>query len=232
MSDPDDTSRARELTYLVDVDNTLLDNDAVIEHLRNYLQRKLGAHSQQEYWRIFERLRDEIGYADYLGALQQYRLENPRVPEVLGVSLFLLQFPFGEHVYPGALDVIASLRRRAAVAILSDGDAVFQPFKVHQSGLWTATAGHVLIYVHKEKMLDDVERRYPSRRYVMVDDKLRILAAMKATWGARLTTVFVRQGHYATDPSVLNTYPPADVTIERIADLANVAASIEHPPAR
>jgi len=209
-----------DLVFLFDVDNTLLDNDAVIADLRRHLVEAFGADCDRRYWEIFEQLRAELGYADYLGALQRYRVERPRETHVLQISLFLLHYPFADRVYPGALDVMRRLRAQGRVVILSDGDVVFQPRKIERSGLWAAAEGEVLVYIHKEQMLDDVERRYPARRYVMVDDKLRILAAMKAIWRDRLTTVFVRQGHYANDPSLVAGYPPADVTIDRIAELA------------
>jgi FMN phosphatase YigB (HAD superfamily) len=205
--------------YLLDVDNTLLDNDQVTADLRAYLLRNFGAEAEQRYWAIFEQLRSELGYADYLGALQRFRLEHPRDPHLLAMSLYLFRYPFAERIYPGALDAIARIGRVGLPVILSDGDVVFQPRKVECSGLWGAVEGRVLIYIHKEQMLDDVERRHPAKHYVMVDDKLRILAAMKAVWGDRLTTVFVRQGHYALDPEAAARYPAADVTIERIADL-------------
>jgi FMN phosphatase YigB (HAD superfamily) len=206
----------------VDVDNTLLDNDAVIADLREHLLTRFGVDCERRYWEIFEELRAELGYADYLGALQRYRVERPREPHVIEIGLFLLAYPFASRVYPGALDAIAALSSRAPVVILSDGDVVFQPRKVEQSGLWAAVGGRVLIYVHKEEMLDDVEQRFPARRYAMIDDKLRILAAMKAGWRDRLTTVFVRQGHYAHDAALVAAYPAADVTVERIADVARV----------
>jgi FMN phosphatase YigB (HAD superfamily) len=211
-----------QLTYLLDVDNTLLDNDAVIEDLRKHLTNAFGAECEQRYWEIFEELRRELGYADYLGALQRYRVERPREPHLLQISLYLLHYPFAERVYPRAFDVIRRLRESGAVAILTDGDVVFQPRKVERSGLWEAVGGEVLIYIHKEQMLDDVERRYPARRYVMVDDKLRVLAAMKQTWRERLTTVFVRQGHYAHDASQVTPYPPADFTVDAIGDVPNL----------
>ena len=192
-----------DTVFLIDVDNTLLDNDRVIDDLKKHLIDAFGLEREQRYWTIFEGLRDELGYADYLGALQRYRIEQPRDPQAIGVSLFLLHYPFAERVYPGALDAIRSLRQRGPVVILSDGDVVFQPRKIERSGLWEAVAGEVLVYIHKEEMLDDVEQRYPARRYVMVDDKVRILAAMKRVWKDRVTTVFVRQGHYANDPSLL-----------------------------
>jgi FMN phosphatase YigB (HAD superfamily) len=214
---------AHPLVFLLDVDNTLLDNDAVSDDLRRHLLDTFGSECQGEYWRIFEELRRELGYADYLGALQRYRLDHPRDPQVVGVSLFLLGYPFAGRLYPRALEAVARLRRQAPVVILSDGDAVFQPHKVERSGLWAAVGGQVLIYIHKEQVLDDVERRYPARHYVMVDDKLRILTAMKRIWRDRVTTVFVRQGHYAVDREILDAYPPADVTLDRIGDLVDRA---------
>ena len=208
-----------DTVFLVDVDNTLLDNDRVTEDLKRHLVDAFGLEREQRYWAIFEELRSELGYADYLGALQRYRVEQPRDMQAIGVSLFLLHYPFADRLYPRALDVIRHLRQRGPVVILSDGDVVFQPRKIERSGLWEAVAGEVLVYIHKEEMLDDVERRYPSRHYVMVDDKVRILAAMKDAWRERLTTVFVRQGHYAHDPSLLAAYRPPDATVEKIGDL-------------
>jgi FMN phosphatase YigB (HAD superfamily) len=208
-----------DVVFLLDVDNTLLDNDRVTADLRQHLIDAFGAQSQARYWQIFEALRNELGYADYLGALQRYRIEHPDEPGLLEISFFLLEYPFQERLYPGALDVIARLRAHGEAAILSDGDAVFQPRKVARSGLWQALDGHVLIYIHKEAMLADVERRFPAEHYVMVDDKLRLLTAIKKQWKDRVTTVFVRQGHYAADEKALANYPPADVTVERIADV-------------
>ena len=208
-----------DTVFLLDVDNTLLDNDAVIADLRRHLVEIFGAECERRYWEIFEQLRAELGYADYLGALQRYRVERPRETHVLRISLFLLHYPFASRLYPGALEAIRALRARGRTVILSDGDVVFQPRKIERSGLWEAVEGEVLVYNHKEQMLDDVERRYPARRYVMVDDKLRILTAMKHIWRDRLTTVFVRQGHYAYDPEHLAGYHPADVAIERIEEL-------------
>ena len=212
-----------DIVFLVDVDNTLLDNDAVIVDLRRQLADRFGQACEQRYWEIFEQLRSELGYADYLGALQRYRVERPREPYVFQIALYLLHYPFADRVYPGALAAIARLRSRGPVVILSDGDVVFQPRKIERSGLWAAVEGRVLIYIHKEEMLADVEARYPARRYVMIDDKVRILAAMKSIWQDRLTTVFVRQGHYANDASLVAAYPLDDVTVERIADVAGLA---------
>ena len=167
-----------DVAFLVDVDNTLLDNGAIVADLRRRIRDTAGAEGEQRYWTIFEELFRDPGFADYLGALQRYSLERPRDPRLFEISLFLLNYPFGECLYPRALDVIARLRTRAPVAIVSDGDVVFQPYKVKRSGLWDAAAGHVLIYIHKEQMLEDIERRYPARRYVMVDDKIYVLAAI------------------------------------------------------
>ena len=215
-----------EVVFLLDVDNTLLDNDAVIEDLKRHLIDALGVESQQRYWELFEQLREELGYADYLGALQRYRIERPRDPHVLRISLFLLHYPFADRLYPRALDVVSKLRRVGQVVILSDGDVVFQPRKVERSGLWAAVEGEVLIYIHKEQMLDDVERRYPARRYVIVDDKARVLAAIKAVWRERLTTVFVRQGHYEADAQLVASYPPADISVDRIEALLDRAETL------
>ena len=208
-----------DVAFLVDVDNTLLDNGAVVAELRRHLRDTMGAEGEERYWNIFEELFRDPGFADYLGALQRLSLERPRDPRLFDVSLFLLNYPFAERLYPRALDVIARLRTRAPVAIVSDGDVVFQPYKVKRSGLWDAAAGHVLIYIHKEQMLEDIERRYPARRYVMIDDKIHLLAAIKAIWKERVTTVFVRQGHYALDATLVAASPPADVTIDAIGDL-------------
>ena len=210
---------ARDIVFLLDCDNTLLDNDRVQEDLRVHLAREFGTASRDRYWRIFEDLRMELGYADYLGALQRYRLGAMHDPRLLQMSAFLVDYPFAERLYPHALEVIAHLGRWGPTVILSDGDVVFQPRKVERSGLWQAVEGRVLIFIHKELMLDDVLRRYPARHYVMVDDKLRILAAMKAALRERLTSVFPRQGHYALDPHNLAAYPAADLTVERIGDL-------------
>ena len=186
--------------FLFDVDNTLLDNDAIQDDLGEHLQREFGAASRERYWAIFEQLRGELGYADYLGALQRYRLENLDDPQLLLISFFLIDYPFAQRLYPGALAALARCGSAGVTVILSDGDVVFQPRKVQRSGLWDAVAGRVLIYLHKEQMLDAVERRYPAAHYVVIDDKLRILSAIKQAWGARVTTVFARQGHYALDP--------------------------------
>jgi FMN phosphatase YigB (HAD superfamily) len=209
------------VVFLFDVDNTLLDNDRVTADLRRFLEREVGRERSDRYWAIFESLRTELGYADYLGALQRYRVECPYDSHLLAVSTYLVNYPFANRLFPNSLDVIEHCRRWGPAVILSDGDVVFQPRKVERSGLFEAVGGDILIYIHKERELADVERRYPAEHYVMVDDKLRILAALKQSWGARVTTVFPRQGHYALDPAETSKYPPADVTVERIGDLLN-----------
>ena len=208
------------VVFLVDVDNTLLDNDRVTADLRRHLDEAVGPAGRARYWALFEQLRVELGYADYLGALQRYRLEFPHDLRLLTVSGFLVDYPFANRLYPGALDVLERFRGWGPTVILSDGDVVFQPRKVQRSGLAEAVDG-VLIYVHKEQELDDVARRYPADHYVLVDDKLRVLTAVKRAWGARVTTVFPRQGHYAHDVEILATNPAADLTVERIRDLVD-----------
>jgi len=213
-----DNSPAR-VVFLFDVDNTLLDNDSVEADLHRHLDTEVGPERGQEYWRIFEQLRAELGYADYLGALQRYRAEYPRDPHLLTVSHFLIDYPFAARLFPETLKVIKHVERLGLAVILSDGDVVFQPLKINRSGLADAVSGRVLIYVHKEQELEDVEQRYPAEHYVLVDDKLRILTAVKKFWAARVTTIFVRQGHYATDRKILATNPAADISIEHIGDL-------------
>jgi FMN phosphatase YigB (HAD superfamily) len=212
---------ATNTVFLFDVDNTLLDNDHVTADLKRHLQTEVGPERAQKYWDFFETIRSELGYADYLGALQRYRIEYPRDPRLLTVSYFLMRYPFANRLFPGSIDAVEHAHKLGAVAILSDGDVVFQPHKVYRSGLFETFDGNVLIYVHKEQELDDVEQRFPAGHYVLVDDKLRILHAVKAIWKSRVTTVFVRQGHYARDPKTLGQYPAADVSIERIGDLLN-----------
>jgi FMN phosphatase YigB (HAD superfamily) len=211
-----------EIVFLFDVDNTLLDNDRVQQDLRDRLAKEFGASGCDRYWTLFETLRTELGYADYLGALQRYRSDGMNDPRLLLMSSFILDYPFADRLYPGALRTIEHLRAWGQSVIVSDGDVVLQPRKIQRSGLWDAVDGRVLVYVRKEQMLADVQCRYPARHYVMVDDKLRILTAMKAILGSRLTTVFPRQGHYALDAPTLAAYPPADLAIEHIADLANI----------
>src|SRR5438552_6861489 len=213
MITPDQT------VFLVDVDNTLVDNDHIQADLKRHLEREFGAACRDRYWAILEQLFSDLGYRDYLGALQRYRVEHPRDPHLLTMSSFLVDYPFANRLYPGALDVIERLRSWGQTVILSDGDVVFQPRKVERSGIFEAVEGHVLIYIHKEQELNDVERRYPAAHYVLIDDKPRILAAVKSAWGDRVTTVLPRQGQYANDARVLASLPPADVTVERVGDL-------------
>jgi len=207
------------MVFLIDVDNTLIDNDGIQQDLKDHLERDYGLASRVRYWKILEDLFDELGYRDYLGALQRYRVEHPRQVELLAMSSFLIDYPFAKRLFPGSLELLKRMRASGPTVILSDGDVVFQPRKVERAGLWNAVDGHVLIYIHKEEALDDVERRYPADHYVLVDDKLRILTAVKQFWRDRVTTVFARQGSYAHDAEAISALPPADVTIESISDL-------------
>ena len=207
------------VVFLVDVDNTLVDNDGIQQDLKDHLERAYGIAARDRYWAILEDLMEKLGYRDYIGALQRFRVEHPHEIELLAMSSFLMDYPFADRLYPNALRVLQRLRSLAPTAILSDGDVVFQPRKVEHAGLGRVADGNVLIYVHKEEALDDVERRFPAEHYVLVDDKLRILDAVKQIWGERVTTVFPRQGQYAHDVKVIGALPPADVTIERIGDL-------------
>ena len=214
-----------EIVFLLDVDNTLLDNDQIIADLQRHLEQNFGAASANRYWVIFEALRNELGYADYLGALQRYRLdaeiERKDDSRLLQMSTFLVDYPFADRLYPHAIEAIERLNLFGPTVILSDGDVVFQPRKVQRSGIWDAVSGRVLIYIHKELMLESVLRHYPAQHYVMVDDKLRVLAAMKKVMQDRLTTVFPRQGHYALDPANVAAYPNADISIERVGELVD-----------
>lgn len=209
------------IVFLVDVDNTLLDNDHIQDDIKRHLDREFGVACRKRYWTILEQLFTDLGYRDYLGALQRYRVEHPQDIHLLSMSSFLVDYPFANRLYPGSLDVLERFRSWGQTVVLSDGDVVFQPRKVERSGIFEAIEGHVLIYIHKEQSLDDVERRYPAEHYVLVDDKPRILAAIKKIWGNRVTTVFPRQGQYAHDAKVVAACPPADLTVEHIGDLLN-----------
>ena len=214
----DATSRT---VFLFDVDNTLVDNDHIAADLQRRLQNKVGPASAERYWQIFEQLRTELGYADYLGALQRYRIELPRDPKLLEVSYFMINYPFANRLFPESLDAVDHARRIGQAVILSDGDVVFQPRKIDRSGLYDAFEGQVLIYVHKEQELDDVEAKYPADHYVLIDDKVRLLAAIKQHRGTRVTTIFPRQGHYAHDAALVAQFPKPDITIERIGEFQN-----------
>jgi FMN phosphatase YigB (HAD superfamily) len=210
-----------QTVFLFDVDNTLVDNDRVTKDLKRHLESNVGPERSQRYWEFFESIRSELGYADYLGALQRYRMEYPHDAKLLAVSYFLMRYPFANRLFPNSIDAVEHVARWGPAVILSDGDVVFQPHKVYRSGLLELFEGNVLIYVHKEQELADVAQRYPADHYVVVDDKLRILDAIKRIWKSQVTTVFVRQGHYAYDPETLAKYPAADVSLDRIGELLN-----------
>jgi FMN phosphatase YigB (HAD superfamily) len=208
-----------DVVFLVDVDNTLLDNDRIQADLRRHLEQRFGASCRDRYWAILENLFETLGYRDYLGALQQYRVENPHEPRLLLMSSYMVDYPFANRLYPESLDVLEWLKGWGRTVLVSDGDVVFQPRKVERSGLASAVDGHVLIYIHKEHQLDDVVERYPAEHYVLIDDKLRILSAAKEILGKQVTTVFPRQGSYANDPAILANYPAPDLTVQRIGEL-------------
>jgi FMN phosphatase YigB (HAD superfamily) len=207
------------IVFLIDVDNTLLDNDRIQSDLKRHLESEFGTACRDRYWAILEQLFTDLGYRDYLGALQRYRVEHPQDIHLLSMSSFLVDYPFADRLYPGALAVLERFRAWGPTVILSDGDVVFQPRKVERSGISEAVDGNVLIYIHKEEALDDVERRYPAQHYVLVDDKLRILTTVKQAWNSRVTTIFPRQGQYAHNHNIIAACPPADLTVERIGDL-------------
>ena len=214
-------SKSLGVVFLFDVDNTLIDNDRVQADLREHLEQTYGVAARDRYWEILEKLRDDLGYVDYLGALERFRIETIHRPDVLRMSSWLVDYPFADRLYPRALDAVKHVQQWGTIVILSDGDAVFQPRKVERSGLWHAFENRVLIYIHKEQELDDVRRLYPAAHYVLIDDKLRILAAVKKIWGDNVTTVFPKQGHYALDSKSLAEYPPADIELASIGDLLN-----------
>jgi FMN phosphatase YigB (HAD superfamily) len=214
-----------EVVFLLDVDNTLLDNDRFAADLSDRLERSFGAAQRARYWEIFGRRREALGLADYLGSLQEFRAGLDDRAELLEMSHFLLEYPFASRLFPGAMEAVAHLGNMGKPVVLSDGDIVFQPRKIQRAGIWGAVEGRVLIYLHKEKVLDHVQQRYPAAHYVMVDDKANLLAAMKSNLGSRLSTVFVRQGHYAFAPESESASPAPDLVIERIEDLKNLSLS-------
>jgi FMN phosphatase YigB (HAD superfamily) len=205
--------------FLLDVDNTLLDNDRFAADLGERLEQAFGPAERARYWAIFGRLREQLGLADYLGTLQAFRTGLDDHPELLAMSEFLLEYPFSARVFPRALEAVARLGELGRPVVLSDGDIVFQPRKIQRSGIWDAVDGRVMIYLHKERVLDHMQQRFPANHYVMVDDKPNLLAAMKSVLKSKLTTVFVRQGHYALDPAANSVAPAPDMTIEAIGDL-------------
>lgn len=219
------------IVFLLDVDNTLLDNDGVHADIDQRVAGEFGKEAAKRYWEIYEDLREKLGYADYLGAIQKFRLQCDDEVRAQGLAAFLLDYPFAQRLYPGALDAIAHLSRFGQCVVLSDGDVVLQPHKIKMSGIADAVAGRVLVYVHKEHMLDDVARRYPAAHYAMIDDKLRVLDGMRRRWHERLTTVFVRQGHYAADPVALKEYRPAQISLNGIGELCGMPADAFLSPA-
>lgn len=214
-------SSQASLVFLFDVDNTLIDNDRFSADLAAQLEERFGEEGRARYQAIDKALRADVGYADYLGALQRLRGQASS-HDFMEMSFFLLDYPFDERRFPGVLETIDHLRQIGTPVIMSDGDTVFQPRKVRRAGLWDAFRGEVLIYVHKEEMLDDMQSKYPADHYVMVDDKPRILVSMKKLLGDRVTTVFVRQGHYAAGAGKELEETPPDITVDAVAELAGI----------
>ncbi|WP_158744178.1 HAD family hydrolase [Acidisphaera sp. L21] len=207
------------LVFLVDVDNTLLDNDQFQDALKAHIAKVSGPAARDRYWEIQEHLFHSLGYRDYLGAFQTYRLERPEDVDAIWLSLFVVDFPYATLLYPGALELIAALRKLGRVVALTDGDAVFQPRKLQGAGLIEPLDRHIMICVHKEAEVAEIERRYPAERYVVIDDKIRLLTAFKKVWGNKVMTVFPRQGQFGLDTKVIAANPPADIDVDRIAQL-------------
>lgn len=218
-ADASESVDAASVVFLLDVDNTLLDNDRFADDLGAQLEQAFGHTERERYWALYAELRDQLGYADYLGTLQRFRVGLDNDPALLQMSSWLLEYPFAERLYPQALETIDHLQTLGRAAILSDGDVVFQPRKIQRAGLWDAVHGEALIYLHKQRMLVAMQQRYPAAHYVMVDDKPQLLAEMKQRLGNKLTTVFVRQGHYASSASDETIEPAPDLTIACIGDL-------------
>ncbi len=218
-------NRATDLVFLLDVDNTLLDNDRFADDLGSRLEAAFGAAQRRRYWDIFSRLRAQLGRADYLASLQEFRSGLDEDPRLLEMSAYLLEYPFADLLYPQALATIAHLARLGLPVVLSDGDIVYQPRKIQHAGVWAAVEGRVLIFLHKEQSLDLMQRRYPATHYVMVDDKPNLLAAMKRVLQERLTTIFVRQGHYAHATDMGSITPTPDRSIDTIAELLQLTRS-------
>lgn len=208
-----------EVVFLLDVDNTLLDNDRFGADLGARLEQSFGEDQRDRYWALFAALREEVSYADYIGALQRFRVGLDDNPDLLQLSSYMLEYPFANRLYPHALEAIAHVGTLGQAVVLTDGDVVFQPRKIQRSGIWDAVQGRVLVCVHKEHAIDAMQRRYPARHYVMVDDKMQLLTQMKHALGRNLTTVFVHQGHYAAQSTRAPTEPLPDLEIERIGDL-------------
>lgn len=220
------SSRVHETVFLFDVDDTLLDNDTVKADLGKYVLDRFGQGVCNRFWDIYEEQRKKHLYADFLGTLERFRLEHLGDPRALELSKWLMDYPFSERLFPGALAVVEHVARWGLPVILTDGDGVFQPYKLEQAGLWTAFDGRILDFVHKQDELDAVERAYPARHYVVIDDKPSVLDAIKGQWGPRVTTIFVRQGHYANDAKNVGRYAAPDLTIDHIGELKNQDFSV------
>lgn len=238
---PRDLPASDQIVFLLDVDSTLIESDRFAADLSARLEEGFGEAGRRRYWTLYSQRRERLGYADYLGALQDFRTVIDDSPALLHLSGFMLDYPFAERLYPQALAAIAHLATMGTPVLVSDGDMVLQPRKIQRTGLWNAVEGRVMICLHKDLQIDRILQRFPAAHYVMVDDKPLLLAAFKRQLGKRLTTVFVRQGHYAMESELLVIAPAPDIHIRQIGDLCGLAfrdgtaqtlfASAAHPPA-
>ncbi len=208
-----------DMVFLFDVDNTLLDHDRVKQDLGALLDSRIFDGASEHYWSAYEAIRAETGQADFLASFQRCWIDSECNPHWLPAADLMLDYPYSDRLYPGALHVLEHVSRFAMVAIVSDGDAVLQPRKIRRAGLWQAVDGRVLIYQNKQQRLADIAHRFPAQHYVMIDDKPDVLVHMKSAWSSRLTTVFPRQGHYAHDQEHRHDQPEPDISIDHIGDM-------------
>ncbi|MFN2465530.1 MAG: HAD family hydrolase [Candidatus Dormibacteria bacterium] len=186
------------LVFLIDIDNTLIDNDRVKADMEAQIRQLAGPSGSEDFWNLYEEVREELDYVDLPITLARFRAQRPDVRKFPQISAMLLGYPFEDALYPEALHVVEHLKRMGKVVVLSDGDPVFQPAKIARIGMADAVDSNVLIYAHKEQHLDEVTDLYPAEHYVVIDDKPGVLGRMKARLGPRVTTVQVRQGKYAS----------------------------------
>ncbi len=215
------------LVFLIDVDNTLIDNDAVKKDLDEHITVELGPALAARFWEIYEQARKERETVDIPLALSRLRTQTSLADmdeqTYLHVHSIFDNYPFFERLYPGTLETLHYLRTLGLTVIVSDGDRFFQAEKIFASNLAEAVEGRVLIYIHKQQHLDEIVRQYPADHYVMIDDKPEILADTKELWGKRVTTAFVQQGKYAAEQKPPNFAP--DISVLHIADLRNYSAT-------
>jgi hypothetical protein len=213
-----------DLVFLLDVDNTLLDNDRAKEDMAARVEDLVGAERAARWWELYEQVRQETDVVDYPRTLTRYRAVFPDEPRFPHLADFILGLPYAGYVYPGALETLTYLRTLGTTVIVSDGDAVYQAAKIARAGLAAAVDDHVLIFLHKEGRIEDVRQRYPAEHYLLIDDKLRILARLKGILGDLVTTLHVAQGHYAS--SERGIYPAADLEVPSIAAVRQLGREV------